>query len=193
MNEAEEIKASVPLTLSISMQDLLDATVGTIPPYSGNPDDEWEPHPVAGLIIDRAARLLSLELSRDERSGYRTRYRDAIQERLGVLVEEELQKPFLPVDTYGEPKRGAEPTTLRAEIGRQAADALAKGMSTGETYSGTRRGVGSLRKYIETEIDRQIKGELQAAVTAAKAAVVDKVKANVSQVITDTITRTAVR
>lgn len=194
MTDSTEINSTVPITLTIDLQQLLNATVGTIPEYTGDPDaDEWQPDPVSGAIIDAAARQLAREVSRDERSSYRTYYRDAIDKALGELIAAELDKPFKPVDQYGEVKTSAEPTTLRDAIGKQAAEVIAKGMNPGSTWNGRRENVGSLTKYIDTEIDRQIKGELQAAVAEAKAAVVDKVKANAAQVITDTIARAAVR
>lgn len=192
MTEPTQLDTNVPITITLDLHQLLSSTVGPIPAYTGDPDDEWEPDPVGGAIIQQAAAILARSLNHDERVAYRTRYREAIQDALGRLVEAELDKPFQPVDAYGEPRRSAEPTTLRAEIGRQAADLLAKGMAPNDRYSNDPV-KGALKKYIDGEIDRQIKGELAEAVKQAKAAVVDKVKANVTQVITDTITRSAVR
>jgi hypothetical protein len=192
MTDPTQIGTNVPITITLDLDQLLASTVGPIPAYTGDPDGDWEPDPVGGAIIHQAATILARSVNHDERVGYRTRYREAIQEALGRLVEAELDKPFLPVDAYGEPRRGAEPTTLRAEIGRQAADLLAMGMAPNDRYSNDPVR-GALKKYIDGEIDRQIKGELQEAVKQAKLQVIDKVKANVAAVITDTITRTAVR
>lgn len=190
----EEIKASVPLTLSVDLHELLEATVGHIPVYTGDPDDDYEPNPVVGVLVQAAARILADKLMSDAKGyhGMQARIREAIDEKLAEMVTIELDKPFKPVDSYGEAVRGAEPTTLRALIGKQASEALAKGMAPSDRYSNDAT-KGALKKYIEGEIDRQIKTELQAEVAKAKAAVVDKVKANVTAVITDAITRTAVR
>lgn len=189
----EDIKASVPLTLSVDLNELLEATVGHVPVYTGNPDDEYEPNPVVGVLVDAAARVLANKLMSDAKGyhGMQAHIRDAIDTKLAEMVTDELDKPFKPVDSYGDFIRSAELTTLREQIGKQASNAIAKGMAPVDRYGNSAN--GALKKYIDTEIDRQIKGELAEAVKEAKAAVVDKVKANVTQVITDTITRTAVR
>jgi hypothetical protein len=190
-----DLNATVPITVSLDLQELLNATVGPIPAYTGDPDDYQEPPPpLHSEIIGAAAHLVARKLMSDATGyqGLQSRIRDAIDAKLGEMVTAELDKPFKPVDSYGEVLRSAEPTSLRAQIGKQAAEALAKGMAPSDRYSSDSIR-GALKKYIDTEIDRQIKGELAETVKQAKAAVVDKVKANVTQVITDTITRTAVR
>lgn len=189
----DEIQATVPITVTVDLEQLLTAQVGDVPAYTGDPDDEYEPPtPLIGAIITGVAHTLAGKLMADAVGyhGMRDRIRTRIDEQIELIVTAQLDREFLPVDSYGEVQRGAKPTTLREQIKTQTSDALAKGMQPGDRYNSK---LGGLKKYIDGEIDRQIKGELQSAVAEAKAAVVDKVKANAAQVITETITRSAVR
>ncbi len=189
----DEIQATVPITVTVDLEQLLTAQVGDIPAWTGDPDDEYEPPtPLIGAIITGVAHVMAGKLMADATGyqGMKGRIRDAIDERVGEIVAAQLDREFKPVDSYGEVIRHAEPTTLREQIKTQASDALAKGMQPGDRYNSK---LGGLKKYIDEEIDRQIKKELQQEVAAAKAAVVDKVKANAAAVIADTITRSVVR
>jgi hypothetical protein len=190
---AEEIQATVPITVTVDLEQLLTAQVGEVPAWTGDPDDEYEPPtPLIGAIITGVAHTMALKLMSDSTgyNGMKHAIKSRIDEQISEIVAGQLDREFLPVDSYGEVIRSAEPTTLREQIKKQASDALAKGMSPADRYGSS---AGGLKKYIDTEIDRQIKSELAEAVKEAKAAVVAKVQANAAQVITDTITRSAVR
>ena len=189
MNDQTEIQATVPITVTVDLEQLLTAHVGDAPAWTGDPDDEYEPPtPLIGAIITGVAHVMAGKLMADATGyqGMKGRIRDAIDEKVGEIVAAQLDREFLPVDSYGEVQRHAEPTTLREQIKTQASTALAKGMKPSDRYN---TDLGGLKKYIDTEIDRQIKNELAEAVKEAKATVVAKVKANAAQVITDTITR----
>ena len=184
----EEIQATVPITVTVDLEQLLAAHVGDIPAWTGDPDDEYEPPtPLIGAIITGVAHVMAGKLMADATGyqGMKGRIRDAIDEKVADIVTGQLDREFLPVDSYGEVQRHAEPTTLREQIKAQASTALAKGMKPSDRYN---TDLGGLKKYIDTEIDRQIKNELAEAVKEAKATVVAKVKANAAQLITDTIT-----
>lgn len=189
---AEEIQATVPITVTVDLQELLIANVGEIPPYTGDPDDEWEPPtPMIGAIVTAVASQLAHTLKSDATgyNGMKHAIRTLIDEKIAEIVTEQLEREFLPVDSYGEVIRSAEPITLREQIKKQASDAFAKGLAPSDRYGNT-AGKGALKKYIDTEIDRLIKTELAKEVEAAKQQVVAKVRANAAQVITDTIART---
>lgn len=190
----EQIKAEAEVTVTLNLQQLLHATIGEIPPYTGDPDDDFEmPTPLYGAIVQAAATQLVHDIRRDA-EGYRGlsgKVREVIEERISEAIVEQLDREFKPVDSYGEVQRNADPTTLREQIGKQARDALAQGMAPSDRSgynSGTK---GAVRKYIDAEIDRQIKTELQAEVASAKALVVAKVKDAAAQAITDQITKGA--
>lgn len=187
----EDIKATVPITVTIDLQELLVANVGEIPPYSGDPDEEWEPPtPMVGAIVSAVATQMAWQLKNDATGyhGMQARIRDQIDEKIAEIVNTQLEREFKPVDQYGEVKRSAEPTTLREQIKTQASDVLAKGMAPSDRYSNSKV-QGVLREYINGEIVRLIKTELDQAVKDAKTEVVAKVKANAAQVITDTLAR----
>jgi hypothetical protein len=191
MSNAEQIDATVPVTITIDLQQLLTANVGEIPPYTGDPDDEWEPPtPMVGAIVGATANQLAVELKRDATGyhGMQSRIRDQIDEKIAEVVAGQLDREFKPVDSYGEVQRNAEPTTLREQIKKQAETVLAKGMAPRDQYSNNPV-QGVLRKYIDDEIARLIKAELAKAVEQAKAEVLAKVKGSAAQVITDTITQ----
>ncbi len=188
MNDQTEIQATVPITVTVDLEQLLTAHVGDIPAWTGDPDDEYEPPtPLIGAIITGVAHVMAGKLMADATGyqGMKGRIRAAIDEKVADIVTGQLDREFLPVDSYGEVQRHAEPTTLREQIKTQASTALAKGMKPSDRYN---TDLGGLKKYIDTEIDRQIKTELAEAVKEAKATVVAKVKANAAQLITDTIT-----
>lgn len=189
----EEIRATVPVTLTVDLEQVLTAYVGDVPAYTGDPDDEYEaPSPMVGAIIAGVADTLARKLMQDATgyAGMKGAIRDAIDAKVAEIVTGQLDREFKPVDMYGEVDRYAEPTTLREQIKTQASAALAKGMKPSDRYNSD---LGGLKKYIDTEIDRQIKVELAEAMKEAKTAVVDKVKATAAQVVTDTITRGLVK
>ena len=187
----EDIKATVPITVTVDLQELLIANVGEIPPYTGDPDDEWEPPtPMIGAIVNAVAAHMAWTLKNDATgyNGMKHAIRTAIDEKIAEIVTEQLEREFLPVDSYGEVIRHAEPITLREQIKKQASDALAKGLAPSSQYSNN-ASQGAIKKYIDTEIDKLIKAELLKEVEAAKQQVVAKVRANAAQVITDTVAR----
>lgn len=188
---SEEISTTVPITITVDLQELLVANVGEIPQYTGDPDDEWEPPtPMIGAIVSSVSAYMAAELKRDA-VGYRgmqSMIRDQIEGKIAEIVEAQLEREFKPVDSYGEVKRNAEPTTLREQIKTQANAVLAKGLAPRDQYSNDKV-QGVLRKYIDDEIARLIKAELAKAVEQAKAEVLAKVKSSAAQVITDTITQ----
>lgn len=191
MSTAEQIDATVPVTITIDLQQLLTANVGEIPPYAGDPDDEWEPPtPVVGAIVNAVAAHMAAQLKHDATGyqGMKGMIRDQIEEKIGEIVAGQLDREFKPVDQYGEVQRNAEPTTLREQIKKQAETVLAKGMAPSDRYSNDKV-QGVLRKYIDDEIARLIKAELAKEVEKAKAEVLAKVKGSAAQVITETITR----
>lgn len=185
----EKIDATVPVTITVDLQELLIANVGEIPTYTGDPDDDWEPPtPMIGAIVGATASQLAAELKRDATGyqGMKGMIRDQIDNQIAQIVAGQLDREFKPVDQYGEVQRNAEPTTLREQIKTQATAAIANGMKPSDRNYG--RSAGDLKKYIDTEVDRAIKQELAEALKEAKAEVLAKVKANAAQVITQTIT-----
>lgn len=185
----EEIQATVPITVTVDLQELLAAQVGEIPQYTGDPDDEYEPPtPMVGAIVNGVAHIMASQLKNDATgySGMKSLIRERIEAKIDEIVAGQLDREFLPVDAYGETIRHAEPTTLREQIKKQASDALAKGMKPSDRYNSD---LGGIKKYIDTEIDKLIKTELLKEVESAKQQVVAKVRANAAQVITDTVAR----
>lgn len=189
-----EVRAQVPMTVTVNLGELLDAYIGEIPAYTGDPDDEYEPpSPVAGALINAAAHLMVRQVKEDA-DGYTAmvnRIREKISQAIEGVVADELVKPYLPVDSYGEPRRGAEPTTLREQIGKQASEMMAKGMVGSNRYDNTPAGV--VKEFIDKEIRQLVQGELKQALDQAKAQVLDQVKDQAAQVITDLVARNAVR
>lgn len=185
----EEIQATVPITVTVDLQELLAAQVGEIPQYTGDPDDEYEPPtPMVGAIVNGVAHIMASQLKNDATGygGMKSLIRDRIEAKIDEIVAVQLDREFLPVDAYGEVLRSAEPTTLREQIKKQASDALAKGMKPSDRYNSD---LGGIKKYIDSEIDKLIKTELLKEVESAKQQVVAKVRANAAQVITDTVAR----
>jgi uncharacterized membrane-anchored protein YjiN (DUF445 family) len=139
----------------------------------------------AGLgdqIVAAAAQLIVTDISKDVRKQVSA----TIETQVGQIVTEALTTGFRKVNTWGEPT--GEPTTLRESIAAEAQAWFSKPI--GDSYS---RGPAktAVQKFIETEVDKQIKSELNAALTAAKAQVLERVKDQAAAVIADTITRTA--
>lgn len=192
----EQIKAEAEVTVTLNLEQLLHATVGEIPEFTGDYDyeegREFEPPtPLYGAIVQAAASQLVAEVKRDAQ-GYRglsAAIRTVIEERITEQVTAELDREFKPVDSYGEVLRNADPTTLREQIGKQAREALAQGMAPGDRSGYNSGHKGAVRKYIDAEITKQIQTELQAEVAAAKALVVSKVKDAAAQAITDQIAK----
>lgn len=188
----EDIKATVPITVTVDLQELLAAQVGEIPQYTGDPDDEYEPPtPMVGAIVNGVAHIMASQLKHDATgySGMTALIRTRIEAKIDEIVTGQLDREFKPVDSYGETIRSADPTTLREQIKKQASDTFANGFAPSDRYGSDKAGRGSLKKYIDTEIDRLIKTELAKEVEAAKQQVVAKVRANAAQVITDTVAR----
>lgn len=184
----DNIEATVPVTVTLDLHELLQATVGDIPPYSGDPDDEWIHEPLVGEIVGQAASIIAKKLMSDAK-GYRTMskfIRDMIDTKLAEMVDAELNKPYVPVDSYGEKVRGVDPTTLRAQIGTQINEALAKGMSPSSRY-GSDPTAGVLKKYIDTEIGNKLQNEFKAAIEKGKKEVLDKIQEKAAAVIAQTI------
>lgn len=189
----EEIRATVPVTITVDLEEMLTAYVGEVPAWTGDPDDEYEPpNKMIGAIIAGVSDTLARKLINDATgyAGMKHVIKTQIDEKVAEIVAGQLDREFLPVDSYGEVQRHAQPTNLREQIKSQTELALAKGMKPGDRYGSD---LGGIKKYIDTEIDRQIKTELAEALKEAKTQVVDKVKAAAAQVITDTITKGAVR
>lgn len=184
-----DLKANVPVTVSLDIEELVQAYVGTIPTYTGDPDDDVEaPPPLYGEIITAAAHVVARSVINDTtRYGGLKRYvEDAITRQLDTLVAAELEKPFKPVDTYGEVIRGAEPTSLREQIGQHATTWIAKAMKSGSRYASDN---GELYKYIDGELLKLLKTDLKAAADQARAAVTTKIQTEAAKVLGDIITQ----
>lgn len=192
MAESTELRANVPVTVSLDINDLVKAYVGEIPTYTGDPDDEMEPPPpLYGEIIGAAAHIVAQSVIRDTTryGGLKSRVDAQIDAALNAGIVAELEKPFKPVDSYGQVDRHADPTTLREQIGKHAAEWIAKGMKG--SRSGYSSDNGALYQYINKELEQLIKTDLKAVADSARAAVTQKVQKEAATVIADIITKTA--
>jgi len=190
----EKITASTEVTLTMDMTAFLQATIGEVPSYgtSFDPEDDWQPDPVVGAIIDTAGRIVAEKLMSNETyyQGMTKRLKETIDQALADMVIAELDKPFKLVDTYGEVVRGVDPVTLRERIKEQIETTLAKGMRPGDRYAGSNAGVdGKVKEYVDKAILEVINKDFKTAIDQAKATVVKRIRDNAEQVIADTIAK----
>lgn len=178
------------MTVTIDMQELLGSVVGEIPPYSGDPEDEWQPTYLHNEIIGAAAQIVAEKLMKDAKSyqGLSKALKQAIEEKLAEMIEEELVKPYAQLDTYGEVKRGAEPITLRDQIKTQVDEALKKSMAPSDRYNND-PAWGALRKFIDNQIAAVLQKDFADAIAKGKKEVLDKIEKNAAEVIAKTIAK----
>lgn len=171
----DETQATIPVsrnvTLTLDLSDVLNA--------SGWDD---EPDGVRERLVSEMAR----QLLRD-RSEYRDIVADelktAVQEQVAALVQSKLVAPVQPTDGFGNAK--GPQTTLSEQIATEATNWL-------NAQSGDyNRRETRLQKFLREEVDKVMQAELRKAIEAARAQVLERVKANAAAVIADTITRTA--
>lgn len=139
------------------------------------------------LIVAKAATML-LDRERDADAEFQRRMRavttEEIRKAVRPVIAGAILDSFQPTDTYGQP-RGPKITLREAiikEVQTQTGRRVGHGMSGNRTV---------LEEIVQVEVERQLRGELQEAVAAAKDEVLDAVRAQAADVITETIRRTA--
>lgn len=187
----QKFEAKVPLTVEIDLNQLLVSVVGEIPTFTGDPGEPgWEPAFMFNEIIQAAATIVAGKLMSNatEYQGLAKKLKEAIDLKLSDMVSAALDKPYVKLDTYGEPLRGAESTTLRETIKEQVAITLSKGMQPGDRYSSNSTNVnGAVKKYVDAQVLEVINKDFKEAIDKAKAEVVGKIKDKAAQVIAETI------
>jgi hypothetical protein len=130
---------------------------------------------VESAIVAAAGSQLRGELDRKEglerelRNELRSAYREAIDAQLPGLIAEALSEPLQLTDEFGGPK--GQPTSLRELI---HAIAKAELSNPADRYNHGRGTV--LQEFLKTEVERQLRADLAAAVSEAKAEVLAAVR-----------------
>lgn len=150
-------------------------------------DEEGDRHParlidlVVSHIVDRAVRRddtgwgsLASEIAR-----IRT---EVIREKVEAEVEAALTTEFRETNNWGEAT--GQPTTLRALIAKQAAEAVKIGLNR-NSYGADKESAAT--RVIREHVDKVLAKELTEAVAAEKAKVVAAVKAKAADLIAQAV------
>ena len=174
----EEIKANAPVTITLSIDELLNHLV---PDYNGDPSSIHQ-----DLIAMAAHKIVKDAADYD----FQQEIREAVRRSLDSVVLEALTTFYQPSDTYGMNK--GEPTSLREELIKQAKNHLEQAMMPADRY-GDSKVKGSVRQFITDEVERTFHLELKGAVDAAKQAVLDAVAAKGTAFMTEAFADAAVK
>lgn len=155
-------------TITIDLHELLD---------SAGWYDEDSPH--LNQVVGLAAQRVANDMTREIREGVRVK----VEEEVESIVADALAEGIQPTDAYGSPVGNR--TTLREIILKQA-DQL---MKTPARDSFGRGGETVIQKMVREEILKGFKNELTAAVNATKQEILEAMKTQAAEVITETIDR----
>lgn len=175
-NDATTIVDAGPVSLSVDLNQLLDSTVWA----------DGRSQTAADVILGAAANILVDRLEKTLAAEVINTVKPVIEAKVDQIVTDALITPIEETDGWGHKKA---PVTLTARI----QEAVKNATTWGNRNSRYDSDKSPIQKYVESEVVRVVKADIDGAIKEVRAAADKTVRAAIGDVINESIDRAKVR